>query len=34
LTGNVSPVCPECGTAFRWEELKPKIEVQSSKIEN
>jgi hypothetical protein len=34
LTGNVSPVCPECGTAFRWEDVRPKTEVQSPKFES
>jgi hypothetical protein len=34
LTGNVSGICPECGTAFRWEDVKPKTEVQSPKVED
>jgi hypothetical protein len=33
LTGAPVERCPECGTAFRWEDVKPKIEVQSSKFE-
>lgn len=33
LTGAVEPRCPECGTPFRWEDVKPKCEVQSSKFE-
>jgi hypothetical protein len=33
LSGAVEPRCPECGTAFRWEEVMPKCEIQSSKIE-
>ena len=33
LTGAPVERCPECGTAFRWEDVKPKIEEQSSKIE-
>jgi len=33
LTGAPVERCPECGTPFRWEDVKPKIEVQSSKFE-
>ena len=33
LTGAVEPRCPECGTPFRWEDVRPKFEVQSSKFE-
>ncbi|MEK7710991.1 MAG: hypothetical protein AAB341_03760 [Planctomycetota bacterium] len=31
LTGAVSERCPECGTPFRWEDVKPKGEVRSEK---
>lgn len=33
LTGAPVERCPECGTAFRWEDVKPKIEDQSPKNE-
>ncbi len=33
LTGAPVERCPECGTAFRWEDVKPKIEDRSPKIE-
>ena len=33
LTGVPVERCPECGTAFRWEDVKPKIEDRSPKIE-
>lgn len=33
LTGAVEPRCPECGTPFRWEDVRPRGEVQSSKFE-
>ena len=33
LTGAPVERCPECGTAFRWEDVKPKSEDQRSKIE-
>jgi len=33
LTGAPVERCPECGTAFRWEDVKPKIEERSPKIE-
>lgn len=33
LTGAVEPRCPECGTPFRWEDVRPKTEVQSAKFE-
>ena len=33
LTGAPVERCPECGTAFRWEDVRPKTEVQSSKFE-
>lgn len=33
LTGAVEPRCPECGTAFRWEDVRPKCEAQSTKSE-
>jgi hypothetical protein len=34
LTGAAVERCPECGTAFRWEDVRPKTEVQSPKFEN
>ena len=34
LTGTPVGRCPECGTAFRWEDVNPKTEVQSPKVEN
>lgn len=33
LTGAPVERCPECGTAFRWEDVRPKIEDRSPKIE-
>ncbi len=33
LTGAAAERCPECGTAFRWEDVKPKIEDRSPKVE-
>jgi len=33
LTGAAVERCPECDTAFRWEDVKPKIEDRSPKIE-
>jgi hypothetical protein len=34
LTGAASERCPECGTPFRWEDVKPKGEVRSEKLED
>ena len=34
LTGAPVERCPECGTAFRWEDVRPKTEVQSPKFES
>ncbi|MDO8632150.1 MAG: hypothetical protein Q7R41_16830 [Phycisphaerales bacterium] len=31
LTGATSERCPECGTPFRWEDVKPKGEVRNEK---
>jgi hypothetical protein len=31
LTGVPVERCPECGTTFRWEDVKPKTEVRSEK---
>ena len=33
LTGASVERCPECGTAFRWEDVRPKSEDRSPKIE-
>ena len=33
LTGAPVGRCPECGTVFRWEDVRPKIEDRSPKIE-
>ena len=31
LTGAAVERCPECGTAFRWRDMRPKSEVESGK---
>lgn len=33
LTGAAVPRCPECGTPFRWEDVRPKTEDRMSKSE-